>query len=275
SFGGGGGSFGGGGGSFGGGGGSFGGGGGSFGGGGGSTSFNLTVALLGNGAGTVLVSPPGLSCNTSCTVTYTATTGVTLTATPVSGSTFAGWSGGCTGTSPTCSLTLSGATTVTAAFVPSATGGGGGTTTMLGNYTPLPNNSSHSANYLLGNRITVPSTVSLSKFGVIGRAAGPSVIMALYTDAGGAPGSLVARTASTPLIVGNLELSPLSATTLVAGTYWIMAEYSSSASIGTDSSVSTNFISYVSHTFGTTLPNPFGAPQTYDGSTFNYYLVVQ
>jgi len=41
---------------------------------------------------------------------------VTLTATADSSSTFAGWSGGCTGTSSTCTVTMNGNTSVTATF---------------------------------------------------------------------------------------------------------------------------------------------------------------
>jgi hypothetical protein len=79
-----------------------------------STTSTLTVAKAGTGSGTV--SGTGISCGSDCSETVSSGTGVTLTAAPASGSTFAGWSGGgCSGTS-TCAVTVSSATTVTATF---------------------------------------------------------------------------------------------------------------------------------------------------------------
>src|SRR5206468_2330162 len=78
-------------------------------------SFALTVSKAGAGSGTVTSTPPGITCGTTCAWSYPSGTVVTLTATPATGSTFAGWSGGCTGTG-TCTITLSAATAVTATF---------------------------------------------------------------------------------------------------------------------------------------------------------------
>jgi hypothetical protein len=76
----------------------------------------LTVTIAGNGNGTVASDPAGVTCGVDCTQSYLFNTMVTLTATPASGSTFGGWSGGgCTGQS-TCSVTMTQARTVTATF---------------------------------------------------------------------------------------------------------------------------------------------------------------
>jgi DNA-binding beta-propeller fold protein YncE len=77
----------------------------------------LTVSLAGSGSGAVSDGTGGIACpSTSCSHAYTANSQVTLTATPTSGSTFAGWSGGgCSGTA-TCQVTMSADTTVTATF---------------------------------------------------------------------------------------------------------------------------------------------------------------
>jgi uncharacterized protein (TIGR03437 family) len=76
--------------------------------------FTLTVAATGTGSGTVSPSPVGTSCGTNCW-SYAAGTVVTLTATPATGSTFAGWSG-CSGTGVTCTVTMNSDLSVTAIF---------------------------------------------------------------------------------------------------------------------------------------------------------------
>ena len=77
----------------------------------------LTVSLAGTGTGSVSSSPAGISCPTTCSASFTAGTQVTLTETPATGSTFAGWSGGgCGGGGTTCQVTLTAAEQVTATF---------------------------------------------------------------------------------------------------------------------------------------------------------------
>ena len=75
----------------------------------------LTVTKSGAGAGTITSTPAGISCGASCSHSYRYGSTVTLTATPAAGSSFAGWSGACTGTG-TCSITTGADKTVTAAF---------------------------------------------------------------------------------------------------------------------------------------------------------------
>jgi hypothetical protein len=81
----------------------------------GPISHTLTVNKTGTGAGTVSSSPAGINCGATCSASYLAGTGVTLTAAASSGSTFTGWSGACTGTG-SCQVTMSAAASVTAAF---------------------------------------------------------------------------------------------------------------------------------------------------------------
>jgi len=78
--------------------------------------FELTVARAGNGSGSVTSSPPGISCGTDCAEFYDVHTRVTLTATPASDSVFVGWSRGCGGSTPTCTVTIDSSTAVTATF---------------------------------------------------------------------------------------------------------------------------------------------------------------
>lgn len=69
--------------------------------------YTLSLHTAGTGSGTVSSSPAG--------GTYPNGTIVTVTATPATGSVFAGWSGGCSGTS-SCLVTVASATSVTATF---------------------------------------------------------------------------------------------------------------------------------------------------------------
>ncbi len=69
----------------------------------------LTVTLSGDASGTVTSSPAGINCGNDCTESYASGTGVTLTAAPAQGASFAGWSGACTGSNTTCTLTINGA----------------------------------------------------------------------------------------------------------------------------------------------------------------------
>jgi hypothetical protein len=56
----------------------------------------LSITKKGTGSGTVTSSPSGINCGSTCSASFANRTLTTLTATPVAGSTFAGWSGtGC------------------------------------------------------------------------------------------------------------------------------------------------------------------------------------
>jgi hypothetical protein len=78
-------------------------------------SYTLAVAKAGTGSGTVTSSPAGISCGSDCSEAYNSGTVVTLTQTAASGSSFAGWSGACTGTGA-CQVTMSAAKSATASF---------------------------------------------------------------------------------------------------------------------------------------------------------------
>jgi co-chaperonin GroES (HSP10) len=76
-------------------------------------SYALNVTVINGAAGSVTAN--GIACPGDCTETYTQGTVVVLTATPVSGGTFLGWTGSCTGTG-VCTLTMDGAKAVSASF---------------------------------------------------------------------------------------------------------------------------------------------------------------
>ena len=68
-------------------------------------TYLYSVSELGTGSGTVTGS--GISCPGTCAVSAVSGNVVTLVAKPASGSTFAGWSGACSGTG-SCSVVLTG-----------------------------------------------------------------------------------------------------------------------------------------------------------------------
>jgi hypothetical protein len=85
-------------------------------------SFALAVLGAGTGSGTVSSNPAGIICTITagsgnCTAMFTSGTVVTLTASPGSANTFAGWGGFCAGTGA-CQLTMNQAVSVTASFAP-------------------------------------------------------------------------------------------------------------------------------------------------------------
>jgi hypothetical protein len=80
-------------------------------------SYSLSVT---SSHGLVTSSPPGITCGSTCTASYSSGTVVTLTASASSGFVFTGWSGGGCGGTGTCVITLTGNTSVTAAYASSS-----------------------------------------------------------------------------------------------------------------------------------------------------------
>jgi hypothetical protein len=74
----------------------------------------LTVNKAGGGTGTVISDPSGIFCGADCTEVFVKDTVVTLRALPGVKSYFVGWSGDCSGTEQTTSVTLDSDKTCTA-----------------------------------------------------------------------------------------------------------------------------------------------------------------
>jgi len=86
-----------------------------------TAGVDFIVARAGTGGGTVVSSPPGITCGGNCAASYPAGKVITLTATADSGSFFSGWSGGgCSGTAE-CVIAGNTPMTVTATFTPNNT----------------------------------------------------------------------------------------------------------------------------------------------------------
>lgn len=99
---------------------STGGGGTSTGGGGGTTTSSTSKLTVGrSGKGSITSNPAGIACGVGsggCAASFASGTTVTLTAKPDAGAAWTGWTGACTGTSLTCTVTLNKDTSVTANF---------------------------------------------------------------------------------------------------------------------------------------------------------------
>ncbi len=74
--------------------------------------YALTVTKAANGS----VTGQGISCGTDCSEQYDNNTQVNLTASPNTGSSFTSWSGACSGSSPSCQVTMNQTRSVTAIF---------------------------------------------------------------------------------------------------------------------------------------------------------------
>jgi List-Bact-rpt repeat protein/putative Ig domain-containing protein len=75
-----------------------------------------TMSVTRTGSGTVTSSPKGISCGKHCSKSYTVGTSVTLTAKPAKKHAFLGWTGACSGTSLTCTVSMLGDQSVGADF---------------------------------------------------------------------------------------------------------------------------------------------------------------
>ena len=91
-----------------------------------TTTPTLTVTKAGAGTGTVTSKPAGISCGATCSAAFTPGATVVLTAAAQANSTFTGWSGACSGSATTCTVSMSASLSVTATF------GAGTTCTISG-----------------------------------------------------------------------------------------------------------------------------------------------
>jgi hypothetical protein len=80
------------------------------------TLYTLTVTKSGTGTGTVISSPSGINCGSTCSYHFMSDTSVTLTAAPDASSSFNSWSGDATGTNTTSTVTMDSDKTVHAEF---------------------------------------------------------------------------------------------------------------------------------------------------------------
>jgi hypothetical protein len=76
----------------------------------------VQLTVTSSGRGSIASSPAGINCGSTCSAIFPSGSQVTLTANPEPEFPFQGWGGACSGTAPTCRLTLTAAASASARF---------------------------------------------------------------------------------------------------------------------------------------------------------------
>jgi hypothetical protein len=142
---------------------------------------------------------------------------------------------------------------------------------------PASNDCSTLPDYIMGVRVTVDRAMTVTAFGHMAKTSDVNVRMALYTDDAG-PDALVVEAGPEAAVDGLLEL-PVSATTISAGDYWIMALYdarapiycATSGPVGSGGFPRCRFRADLP--FDDPMPDPFGASREGGNIAWNYYIV--
>lgn len=151
-------------------------------------SFQLSVQSAGAGAGTISSTPAGINCGTTCSAAFASGAQITLTETAGATSSFAGWTGGCSGSNPTCTLTLSASQKVTASFstiqntaVLTVNAAGTGTGTISSKPSGINCAPTCSAGFASGTKVTLTETAGANSsfVGWTGGCSGNSLTCAL------------------------------------------------------------------------------------------------
>lgn len=125
---------------------------------------SYTLSLSKSGSGTVTSSPSGISCGSTCSASYASGTPVTLSASAVSGYTFSGWSGACSG-SGSCTVSMTAARSVTATFTQdqqnyTLTVSKSGSGTVTSGPAGISCGNTCSASYLSGTSVTLNTSAA-------------------------------------------------------------------------------------------------------------------
>jgi Divergent InlB B-repeat domain len=87
-------------------------------------TYQLTISKSGTGSGSITSSPPGINCGSTCSFSFPYNTVVTLSATPIPPSTFAGWNEGVCSGMGTCQVTMNADQQAMAVFTLPCSGSG-------------------------------------------------------------------------------------------------------------------------------------------------------
>jgi uncharacterized repeat protein (TIGR02543 family) len=152
---------------------------------------SLNVTKTGTGTGTVTSSPSGINCGSTCSAQYENGTTVVLTATPnTTTSTFTGWTGDCTGTASSCTVSITQSRNVTANFALqqrslNVTKTGTGTGTVTSSPSGINCGSTCSAQYSHGTNVTLNAIIGANSIfsGWSGACSGTSLSCTFIMDA--------------------------------------------------------------------------------------------
>jgi hypothetical protein len=124
----------------------------------------LPVELNASVSGRGSISGSGIACPGTCSSSYPPGSSLTLTAHPAAGQKFIGWSGGCSGSGPTCNLTITADTPLNARFAPILPPTLGGASLSLGRQLKLAFsvNAGINAPGIKGLVVNLPSGLSFS-----------------------------------------------------------------------------------------------------------------
>lgn len=174
--------------------------------------ISVSVYSNDNGSGTVTSSPAGINCATltsgpGCSARFATNSSVTLTATAQAGSVLEGWFGPCSGSSPTCTVSMQHAASVYALFGPPLM--------PLSNGVAVSNLSASSPNALRFSFV-VPSGASNLNITLSGGSGDAD----LYVRRGSMPVADGSSWDCRPFLLGNNESCTAASPT--AGTYFML-----------------------------------------------------
>ena len=131
----------------------------------------------------------------------------------------------------------------------------------------------HATNFLLGQKFTASTANDITALGINSQSSGQQVIMALYTDNAGAPGTLITESASTTLSAGD-NIIDVPDVAINAGDYWIMKVIGGATATITESNSGSSLTHYTSLSFGSSLPTNYSAGSTYSDDIFATWMIV-
>jgi hypothetical protein len=128
-----------------------------------AADFTSPVTVTVTGSGSVTSTPAGINCpGAACTATFPARTWVSLMANAASGNAFNGWTGDCSGTANSCTLTINAGKSVSAQFVDHRTltvsFSGSGTARLVSSPAGIDCGTTCSASFSPGSVVTLTST---------------------------------------------------------------------------------------------------------------------
>jgi hypothetical protein len=144
-----------------------------------------------------------------------------------------------------------------------------------GNSQPFTKVQMFEPDLLMGIQVSIPAAGVLSALGVVPDPSqfGGHIQMALYSDSGGVPSSLVAFTAVAP--IAGASAIPVTAPVWVeAGSYWVMAIYDTFVN-ALVSSTATTTAYYVSYEIGVPFTPTIQFPQALTVASLNYFAVTE